>query len=233
MSRNSGVKLRSGIMETQSNKACRNCGVLMDDAGGNYVCLACGYRLEKEHKPSAAEASAWQKQVADLHSQKYLSAGQASSEQFMSGFGPLRVLLFLGIAALAIAAPLQNLLPLINGTPQGPLALPTALAALLMLAVSGWASFSQPGTQRLLQRNLLGLLALTALAGLVMSGPVSSMLAEQYGAMHNAVDSASGVVRNISQTPVWWQPTLLMGGFLAGLGLLAFICHREGTERMY
>ena len=233
MSRNSGVKVRSGITDTRTNKPCRSCGVLMDDAGAHFVCLACGYRLEKDNKPASGEVSAWQKQVADLHSQKFITARQAQNEQLLSGFGPLRVLLFAGVLALGIVAPLQNLLPLVNGGSQGPNAIPTAVAAIVAIAVAGWAAFTQAGPQRMLQRNVLAALALAALLGLVMSGPIGHMLTAQYGAMHNGVDLASGVANRIAQTPVWWQPLLQLGGNFAAFGLLAFICHREATDRMY
>ena len=44
MSRNPGVRVRGGNVDTRTDKPCRNCGVLMDDGGTHFVCLACGWR---------------------------------------------------------------------------------------------------------------------------------------------------------------------------------------------
>lgn len=234
MNKNTGVKVRTGIMDTLSNKPCRKCNTLMDDAGTHYICLACGYKLEKtESAGSTRESTAWEKQVADLRSQQQLSARQASGIQLMAGFGPLRTILFLLIAVLCIAGPLQNLAPLVNGLNTGPLALPTAVFFLFVLSSAGWSCFSQPGLRRTAQRNLLAVLALACLAGLIMSGPVNAILASQYGAMQNVVSHEIGVANRIAATPALWTAPLLFGTMFSALAVLALICHREADESAY
>ena len=233
MSRNSGVKLRSGIADTQSNKPCRKCGVMMDDEGTHYICLACGYRMERIGRPAQTDNSAWNKQVADLDSQRMISARQAQHEQLLSGFGPVRVLLFLAIFGLSAAGPLQNVMHFVEGTTPGPLALPSMIFLAVVVFTGLWAAFGQPGEQRMLQRNVLGLLAVASLAGLLMARSVNSILAAQYGALNNFTSAQEGVAGGIASVPAFWQAPLLLGGLFLCLAALAFICHREASEQMY
>jgi hypothetical protein len=206
----------------------------MDDAGTHYICLACGYRLEKTQSAGGSrESTAWEKQVANLHSQQQLSARQASGIQLMAGFGPLRAMLFLLIAVLCIAGPLQNLAPLVNGLEAGPYALPTAVFFLFILSCAGWSCFSQPGLRRVIQRNLLAGLALACLAGLIMSGPVNIILGSQYGAMHNVMSHEPGAASRIAATPALWTAPLLFGTMFSALIVLALICHLEAGEGAY
>ena len=230
-SRNPSVRIRTGITDSLSNKPCRSCGTLMDDAGTHFVCLSCGHRLDKT-VDGRREANAWEKQVANLQSQQQISAGQAKGIQFTAGLGPLRMLAFLGLAAAAALGPLQNLFPLIDGRSAGPLAVPTVSVLLLILVIAGWAGFGQPGPQRMLQRNILAVLSLACLAGLAMAAPLNRLLAEQFGAMHNGLSEAGGTVA-IAATPAIWHAGPLLGSMFITLAALAVICHFEAAERPY
>ncbi len=233
MSRNSGVRVRTGSGDTQTTKPCRNCGVMMDDDGSHLVCLACGYRMEKTQQQKSSEATAWQKQVADLNSQQYLSAGQARGMQMMASYGPLRLGIFLLLGAMLALGPLQNLEHLINGTLPAPLAYETAGVLGLVLLIAAWVGLGQPGTQRILQRNILAALALTSLMALSASRLLNGMLSVQYGALFDTASKQEGMMIGIASVPIWWQAPMLLGGMFVFLGGLAYICHREGTEQMY